>query len=82
MYCIEVDVFVQYIQYVCEFGMDIVGFLMMSYMIMLENFVKQVKLMEGYGVICIYVVDFGGVMNMSDICDCFRVLKVELKLEM
>lgn len=38
--------------------------------------------MEGYGVICIYVVDFGGVMNMSDICDCFCVLKVELKLEM
>lgn len=61
--------------------MDIVGFLMMSYMITSENFVKQVKLMEGYGAICIYVVDFGGAMNMSDIRDRFRVLKVELKLE-
>lgn len=37
--------------------------------------------MEGYGAICIYVVDFGGAMNMSDIRDRFRVLKVELKLE-
>ncbi len=37
--------------------------------------------MEGYGATCIYVVDSGGAMNMSDIRDRFRALKAVLKPE-
>ncbi|MCF2053865.1 4-hydroxy-2-oxovalerate aldolase, partial [Escherichia coli] len=46
-----------------------------------ENLAKQAKLMEGYGATCIYVVDSGGAMNMSDIRDRFRALKAVLKPE-
>ena len=35
--------------------------------------------MENYGATCIYVVDSGGAMNMSDIRDRFRALKAVLK---
>lgn len=37
--------------------------------------------MENYGATCIYVVDSGGAMNMSDIRARFRALKAVLKPE-
>lgn len=77
----EADVSAQHIQYAKELGMDTVGFLKACHMTTPENLAKQAKRSEGYGATCIYVVDSGGAMNMSDIRDRFRALKAELKPE-
>lgn len=62
--------------------MDVLGFLMMSYMVLFDVFVWQVKLMESYGVYCVYVIDSGGVMIMDDVVVCFQVYDWVLKFEM
>ncbi|PJZ77386.1 4-hydroxy-2-oxovalerate aldolase [Leptospira neocaledonica] len=78
-HCTEADISKQHIEYAKSLGIDAVGFLMMSHMISPQKLAEQGKLMESYGAECIYIVDSGGAMNMSDIRDRFRAMKDILK---
>jgi len=80
-HCTEADVSKQHIEYARNLGMDVVGFLMMSHMQTPQGLAAQGKLMESYGANCIYVVDSGGALNMSDVRDRFRAMKDTLKPE-
>jgi 4-hydroxy 2-oxovalerate aldolase len=80
-HCTEADISKQHIECARELGMDTVGFLMMSHMIMPADLAQQAKKMESYGAQCVYVVDSGGAMNMYDIADRFKAFKETLKPE-
>jgi len=74
-HCTEADISKQHIEYARELGMDTVGFLMMSHMTTPEKLAVEARKMESYGATCVYVVDSGGAMNMSDIRARFRAFK-------
>lgn len=77
-HCTEADVSRQHIETAREFGMDTVGFLMMSHMADAAKLVEQAKLMESYGAECVYITDSAGAMLPEEVAEKFRAVRQAL----
>jgi 4-hydroxy 2-oxovalerate aldolase len=73
-HCTEADISKEHIEHARAIGLEPVGFLMMSHRAAPGELARQGKLMESYGARCVYVVDSGGAMNMTEIAERFDAL--------
>jgi 4-hydroxy 2-oxovalerate aldolase len=80
-HCSEADVAAQHIATARELGMDVSGFLMMSHMLPPAELAEQARLMESYGVHCVYIVDSGGRLTMDGVRDRARAYRAVLDPE-
>ena len=80
-HCTEADVSKQHIETAREIGMDVSGFLMMSHMAPAAELAQQAKLMESYGVHCVYVTDSGGRLTMDGVRERIRAYRDVLSPE-
>ncbi len=77
----EADVSKQHIETARNLGMDVSGFLMMAHMNEPKALANQAKLMEEYGVHCVYVTDSGGALLIDDAKARVEALRQTLKAE-
>lgn len=77
----EADIADQHIGLGRSLGLDVVGFLMMSHMTPPDLLAEQAKRMESAGAHCVYVVDSGGRLTMSETRDRVVALRTALAPE-
>lgn len=76
----EADIGEQHIKIAKSYGMEAVGFLMMSHMAPPEKVAEQAKLFESYGADMIYVTDSAGAMVPSQVKARIEAVKAAVQL--